>query len=56
MDECLASVTSEEETVGLDRDLVSIRSKGGLELMKCINNNQAVMAAIPEGQRAKGIK
>lgn len=34
VDDCLASVTSEEETVGLDRDLVSIRSKGGLELMK----------------------
>ncbi len=40
----------------LYHDLVAICSKGGFKLMKWMSNRCAVMAGIPEGQRATGIK
>lgn len=56
VDDCLVSTASEEEAVVLYHDLVSICSKGGFKLTKWMSNSRAVMAAIPEDQRAKGIK
>lgn len=56
MDDCLVSTASEEEALVLCHELVSICSKGVFKLTKWISNRHAVMAAIPEDQRAKGIK
>ncbi len=56
VDDCLVAVASEEEAVLLYHDLVAICSRGGFKLTKWMSNRRAVMAAIPEGQRATGIK
>lgn len=56
VDDCLVSTASEEEAVALYHDLVSVCAKGGFKLTKWISNSRAVMAAIPEDQRAKGMK
>ncbi|KAK0132610.1 Zinc finger MYM-type protein 1 [Merluccius polli] len=56
VDDCLVSTSSEEEAVALYQDLVCICAKGGFKLTKWMSNRCAVMAAIPENQRAKGIK
>ena len=56
VDDCLVLISSEEEAVALYQDLVCICAKGGFKLTKWMSNRRAVMAAIPENQRAKGIK
>lgn len=54
VDDCLVSTASEEEAVVLYHDLVCICAKGGFKLTKWMSNRRAVMAAIPEDQRARG--
>lgn len=56
VDDCLASVATEEEAVSLYHDLRAICYKGGFLLTKWISNSRNVLAAIPEDQRAKEMK
>lgn len=56
IDDCLMSVTSEEEAVSLYHDLIFICAKGEFQLTKWISNRREVMAAKPENHRAKNMK
>ena len=56
VDDCLASVPSESQAVALYRDLRAICARGGFQLKKWISNSRKVLAAIPEGERAKEVK
>ncbi|KAK0146726.1 hypothetical protein N1851_013933 [Merluccius polli] len=55
VDDCLASVATEEEAVSLYHDLKAICYNGGFLLTKWISNSH-VLAAIPEEQRVKEVK
>ena len=56
VDDCLASVATEEEAVSLYHDLKAICYNGGFLLTKWISNSRHVLAAIPEEQRVKEVK
>ncbi|KAK3518715.1 hypothetical protein QTP70_008921 [Hemibagrus guttatus] len=56
VDDCLASVTSEQEAISLYKDLKNICAKGGFHLTKWICNSRGVLASIPEEERAKEVK
>lgn len=56
VDDCLKSVSSEEEAVLLCRNLKAICLKGGFKLMKWISNSREVLAAIPDTEMAKEVK
>lgn len=56
VDDCLKSVSSEEEAVLLCRNLKAICLKGGFRLTKWISNSRVVLAAIPEKEMAKELK
>lgn len=56
VDDCLASVASENEAVSLYQDLVTLCAKGGFRLTKWLSNSRRVLAAIPEEERAKEVK
>lgn len=53
VDDCLKSMETEEEAVRLYKDLKAICLRGGFKVMKWISNSRAVLAAIPEVERAK---
>ncbi|KAL2077938.1 hypothetical protein ACEWY4_025623 [Coilia grayii] len=56
VDDCLASVASEEEAISLYKDLGAICAKGGFYLTKWVSNSRSVLAIIPEQERAKEVK
>ena len=56
VDDCLASVASENEAVSLYQDLVTLCAKGGFRLTKWLSNSRRVLAVIPEEERAKEVK
>ena len=56
VDDCLASIASEDEAITLYQDLVKLCAKGGFHLTKWLSNSRRVLAAIPEEERAKDIK
>ena len=56
VDDCLASIASEDEAITLYQDLVKLCAKGGFHLTKWLSNSRRVMAAIPEEERAKDVK
>lgn len=56
VDDCLASVASEQEAISLYKDLKNICAKGGFHLTKWISNSRGVLASIPEEERAKEVK
>lgn len=56
VDDCLKSVSSEDEAVLLCRNLKAIYLKGGFRLTKWISNSRGVLAAIPEKEMPKELK
>ncbi|KAL0165725.1 hypothetical protein M9458_037569, partial [Cirrhinus mrigala] len=56
VDDCLASVASEQEAISLYKDIKTIYAKGGLNLTKWISNSRSVLASIPDEERAKEVK
>lgn len=56
VDDCLKSVSSEEEAIQLYNTLRAICQKGGFRLTKWISNSRAVLSAIPEEERATEVK
>lgn len=56
VDDCLASVASEQEAISLYKDLTTICTKGSFHLTKWISNCRSVLASIPEEERAKEVK
>ena len=55
VDDCLASVATEEEAIALYHELRAICLKGGFLLNKWISNSRRVLAVIPEVDRAKEV-
>lgn len=53
VNDCLKSVGSDEE---LCQNLKAICQRGGFNLMKSISNSRAVLATIPQVQKAKEVK
>jgi hypothetical protein len=56
VDVCLKSLPTAEAAINLAKDLSTLLSKGGFRLTKWISNDQEVLQAIPEKERAKEIK
>lgn len=56
VNDCLVSVGSEEEAVSLYEELCALCAKGGFKLTKWISNRRAVIAAIPQQERAIEVK
>lgn len=56
VDDCLKSVSSEEEAVLLFHNLKALLQKGGFNLTKWTSNSRKTLAAIPVKDRAKEVK
>ncbi|XP_052706784.1 uncharacterized protein LOC128182227 [Crassostrea angulata] len=56
VDDCLASVDTEEEAISLIKDLIDLCKKGGFRLTKWISNCAEVLKSVPEDDRADDIK
>lgn len=56
VDNCLASIGSEEEVINLYSDLRDICARGGFHLTKWITNSCSILAVIPEEERANEVK
>ncbi|KAL3967647.1 phylloquinone omega-hydroxylase/docosahexaenoic acid omega-hydroxylase [Sarotherodon galilaeus] len=56
VDDCLKSVGTEEQAISLIQDLRALCAAGGFKLTKWISNSRAVLASIPEDDRAKEVK
>lgn len=56
VDDCLKSVNTVGQAIALYQHLTELCAKGGFPLNKWISNHRSVLAAIPEDQRAKGVK
>ena len=56
VDDCLKSVSSEEEALQMVQDLTAACAKGGFRLSKWMSNSRAVLASIPEENRSKATK
>ncbi|XP_050951513.1 uncharacterized protein LOC127154148 [Labeo rohita] len=56
VDDCLRSVSTEQEAVDLVKDIRVLCSEGGFCLTKWVSNSRKVLLSIPEDQRASGIK
>ena len=56
VDDCLKSVPSETEAVGLVNELRTLLSKGGFRLTKWISNSRKVIDSIPLSERAGSVK
>ena len=56
VDDCLKSVPTEEQAIDLVKSLREICSLGGFKLTKWISNSRAVLASIPEEDKAKQVK
>lgn len=53
VDDLLKAVDTENHAIRLCKELKSLCASGGFKLTKWINNNRAVLASIPEYERAK---
>lgn len=56
VDDCLVSVGSEEEAVSLYQEVRDLCANSGFKLTKQINNRHAVLAGIPQQERAMVVK
>lgn len=56
VDDCLMSVTSEDEAMEVIRNLQNLCKKGGFILEKWVSNSHTVLQTIPENLRAKDLK
>ena len=56
VDDCLKSLSSEEEAVQMVQDLIHLCQKGGFNLSKWVSNSSTVLASIPVENRAHEIK
>ncbi len=56
VDDCVKSVATEPEAVQLVKYLTALCHMGGFELTKWVSNSRAVIASIPDEQRAKEIR
>lgn len=56
VDDCLMSVSEEKEACAMVKDLTTLCGKGGFHLSKWMSNSRAVLASIPETERAKEVK
>lgn len=56
VDDCLATVASDEEAIALYHELRAICFKGGFLLNKWKSNSRCVLASIPETEKAKEMK
>ena len=56
VDDCLKAVNTVEQAIYLYENLTHLCAKGGFRLNKWVSNHRSVLAAIPEDQRAKGVK
>ena len=55
-DNCLKSVGTTEEAINIVRSLCKLLALVGFRLTKWISNDRRVLEAIPEEERAKGVK
>lgn len=53
VDDCLRSMTSDEEAISLCKELQDVCTQGGFRFSKWISNSRAVLMSIPENERAK---
>lgn len=56
VDDCLKSVSSEEEAMSLVTDLTALCQLGGFHLLKWMSNSRSVLEAIDAEKRAKEVK
>ncbi len=56
VDDLLKDVDTENHAIRLCKELKSLCASGGFKLTKWISNNRAVLASIPESERAMVIK
>ena len=56
VDDCLKSLSSEEEGVKMIEDVSSLCKLGGFNLTKWISNSRQVLLSVPVKERAKDIK
>ncbi|XP_052431710.1 uncharacterized protein LOC127972320 [Carassius gibelio] len=56
VDDCLKSVSTEQEAIDLASDVRKLCAEGGFCLTKWVSNSRKVLLSIPEDQRASGIK
>ncbi|KAI7814202.1 hypothetical protein IRJ41_010024 [Triplophysa rosa] len=56
VDDCLKSVSSEEEAIAMVKDLSDLCQRGGFCLTKWISNDRKVLQSIPEEHRNKDIQ
>ncbi|CAC5389634.1 unnamed protein product [Mytilus coruscus] len=55
VDDCLKSVSSEQQAIKLATDLQSMLKMGGFRLTKWLSNRRNVLNAIPESERASSV-
>ena len=55
-DDCLKSVGTTEEAINIVHKLCQLLTLVGFRLTKWISNDRKVLEAIPEGERARGVK
>lgn len=56
VDDCLLSVSNESEACTMVRELTELCASGGFRLTKWNSNSRAVLASIPETERASEVK
>lgn len=56
VDDCLKSVASEAQAFELYKDLTALCASGGFRLTKWTSNNRALLAWIPDHEKAKDIR
>ena len=56
VDDCLKSVIDEHSAIQISKQLTELLAKGGFHVTKWTSNSEKVIAAIPEGERAAGVK
>lgn len=55
MDDCLKSMSSEEEAIKMIKDLTAVCQRGGFHLTKWVSNSRKVLRTIIEEHRAKDL-
>ena len=56
VDDCLKSVSGEDEAVDLAKQLRELLARGGFKLTKWLSNSKKVMKSLPESERASILK
>ena len=56
VDDCLKSVSNEEDAVDLAKQLRELLAQGGFKLTKWLSNSRKVIEAFPESERASIVK